>query len=157
MHEGSFDVNPKALLQRLHRSQRGQAAFEFLLMIPLLVGILLFVVDMGIAMYEYVSISNAVREGARYAAVNCDTGTCTVASVQARAAGSCRRAGHTHIRSYGNVVRREPRRFGSCLDQPSVQSSSSFRRHAKRTRVLRDAAGAAGHDDFPSGRRGLLG
>ena len=80
-------MTPKALLQRLHRGQRGQAAFEFLLMIPLLVVFLLFVVDMGIAMYEYVSISNAVREGARYAAVNCDTGTCTVASVQGRAAG----------------------------------------------------------------------
>jgi hypothetical protein len=80
-------LTPRSLLLVLRRHERGQAAFEFLLMLPLLVGILLFVVDIGMAMYEYVSISNAVREGARYAAVNCGTaGACTVPAVQGRAA-----------------------------------------------------------------------
>ena len=62
--------------------QDGQAAFEFLLILPLLIGFFLLMIDFGIAMYEYVSISNAVREGARYAAVNCETGTCIPSVVE---------------------------------------------------------------------------
>lgn len=82
----------RTFVHTLRRSERGQAAFEFLLMLPMLVGILLFVVDIGVAMYEYVSVSNAVREGARYGAVNCppsagpSTG-CNAGKVQSWAAG----------------------------------------------------------------------
>ena len=72
-------------LRRLRTSEGGQAAFEFLLMLPLFVLFMLLVVDLGMAMYEYVSVSNSVREGARYAAVNCGTGACTQALVQQRA------------------------------------------------------------------------
>lgn len=67
------------------RREEGQAAFELVLILPLFFMFILLLVDMGILMYDYVSISNATREGARYAAVNCD-GDCTAAEVQTRAA-----------------------------------------------------------------------
>ena len=53
------------------RSEGGQAAFEFLLVLPLFIFLILILVDFGILMYGYVSVANAAREGARYAAVNC--------------------------------------------------------------------------------------
>ncbi|MEZ4503841.1 MAG: pilus assembly protein [Dehalococcoidia bacterium] len=65
------------------RRDEGQAAFEFLLMLPLFFLFVLLMVDLGVMMYQYVSISNAAREGARYAAVNCD-GNCTASEVQNR-------------------------------------------------------------------------
>lgn len=58
--------------------EEGQAAVEFLLVFPFVVLFLALLVDLGIMMYEFVSVSNAAREGARYGAVNCGTGTCTV-------------------------------------------------------------------------------
>jgi Flp pilus assembly protein TadG len=64
------------------RREHGQAAIEFLLVLPIFVPVVLLTVDFGMMLYEYVSISNAANEGARYAAVNCDTGTCTVAEIQ---------------------------------------------------------------------------
>ena len=49
---------------------RGQALVEMALITPLLVFILLGIVDLGRAYYQYTVMTNAVREGARYAAVN---------------------------------------------------------------------------------------
>lgn len=56
---------------RLRRGESGQSAFEFVLVLPIFIIFMLLIVDLGILMYEYVSVSNAVREGARYASVNC--------------------------------------------------------------------------------------
>ena len=65
-------------LRRGHRETSGQATFEFMLMLPLFVLLVLFAVDMAIVGYQYVTVSNAVREGARFAAVNCPpAGDCT--------------------------------------------------------------------------------
>jgi hypothetical protein len=69
---------------RLFRREEGQATFEFVLILPFFILFLLLLVDFGIMMYEYVSVSNAVREGARYGAVNCGDGACTAAEVCAR-------------------------------------------------------------------------
>lgn len=72
-------------LLRLLRREEGQAAFEFVLVLPFFVLFLLLLVDFGIMMYEYVSVSNAVREGARYGAVNCGAdGACDVGLVATR-------------------------------------------------------------------------
>lgn len=70
---------------RFHRREDGQAALEFLLVLPMFILFLLLLVDMGFMMYEYVSVANAVREGARFGAVNCGDGSCTSDEVQARA------------------------------------------------------------------------
>ena len=74
--------------RRLHRDERGQAALEFLLMLPFFVLFLLILVDLGVMMYAQISTANAVREGARYAAVNCGDGDCETGgqTVEERAA-----------------------------------------------------------------------
>jgi len=79
----------KAIRRRLRflplfRREEGQAVFEFVLILPFFVFFLLLLIDFGIMMYEYVSVSNAVREGARYGAVNCGDGACTAAEVATR-------------------------------------------------------------------------
>ncbi len=60
----------------LFRREEGQSALEFLLVLPVFVAAFLMVVDLGMLMYQYVSVSNAVREGARFGAVNCGDGSC---------------------------------------------------------------------------------
>ncbi len=66
----SGGLKVKKLLLGL-RSERGQSAWEFLLVLPFVVIIMLVLVDFGLWMYKWVSIANAVREGARYGAVTC--------------------------------------------------------------------------------------
>jgi Flp pilus assembly protein TadG len=69
------------------RNEHGQAAFEFLLVLPMFILFLLLCIDFGVMMYEFVSVSNAAREGARYASTNCGSvGTCSQSLVQNRAA-----------------------------------------------------------------------
>ncbi len=60
----------------LFRREEGQSALEFVLVLPVFIIAFLMVVDLGILMYQYVSVSNAVREGARFGAVNCGDGSC---------------------------------------------------------------------------------
>ncbi len=67
------------------RRENAQAAFEFLLVLPLFILFLLLLIDFGVMMYEFVSVSNAAREAARYGAVNCGTGSCTTTLVEQRA------------------------------------------------------------------------
>ncbi len=47
----------------------GQATVEFLLLVPVLVLLLLVLVDFGLLLRNWVMVSNAAREGARYAAL----------------------------------------------------------------------------------------
>ena len=68
----------------LRRGEEGQAALEFMLVLPIFILLFLLVVDLGMLMYEYVSVANAVREGARYGAVNCGDGECSVDKVKTR-------------------------------------------------------------------------
>jgi hypothetical protein len=72
------------LRRPLHREE-GQAAFEFLLALPLFFTFFLLLIDFGVMMYGYVSIANSAREGARYGAVNCGAVACTPALIQDRA------------------------------------------------------------------------
>ena len=55
-----------------------------MLMLPLFVLLVLFAVDMALIGYQYVTASNAVREGARFASVNCGDGSCSVGDVETR-------------------------------------------------------------------------
>ncbi len=69
----------------------GQSAIELAMALPLLVMVTMLGVDFGVMGWSYIAITNAVREGARYAAANCD-GNCTAAvdipgRVAARSAG----------------------------------------------------------------------
>jgi Flp pilus assembly protein TadG len=66
--------------------ERGVAAVEFALLVPLLVVILFSITTFGIALSRLVAYTGAAREGARYAAVHCqpDATQCTTALIQAR-------------------------------------------------------------------------
>ena len=64
-------------LGRIHKDD-GQATFEFALLIPVFVVAVLMIVDGGVWMYKFVTVSNAVRDAARYGSVNCGAdGPCT--------------------------------------------------------------------------------
>src|SRR3954468_656604 len=62
------------------RRGRGQALVEFALVIPLFLLILMAVFDFGRAVFAYNSVTNAAREGTRFAIVNQN-----VPSIQQRA------------------------------------------------------------------------
>jgi Flp pilus assembly protein TadG len=70
------------------RSERGQSMTEFALVMPLLVVILFSIIQFGIAFNHYLSLTDAVRAGARKAAVArhlSDPEDATVTSVRAAA------------------------------------------------------------------------
>ena len=55
-------------LRRL-KSENGQTAIEFALAVPFLIAFVFFLIDTALVGYSYVSLTNAVREGARCAVV----------------------------------------------------------------------------------------
>jgi Flp pilus assembly protein TadG len=74
------------IIRRLRREE-GQAAVEFLLVLPFLFAFFLLLIDLGLLTYDYVAVSNGVREGARYGAVNCASSAgCTANAIAERVA-----------------------------------------------------------------------
>ena len=59
---------------RRRRGERGAAAVEFALVLPLLLTFLLGTVELGLYMKDYVSMSSSVRAGARSASAAADAG-----------------------------------------------------------------------------------
>lgn len=57
-----------SLFRRALRSGQGQATVEFALTVPLILMLLLGALDFGRALTAHVTVSNAAREGLRYAA-----------------------------------------------------------------------------------------
>ncbi len=55
---------------RRPHGQAGQSLVEFALIVPILLMIFLGVLDLGRSFYTYISLTNAAREAARFAAVN---------------------------------------------------------------------------------------
>lgn len=56
---------------RPRRAQRGQSTVEFALVIIIFTYMLFGLLDFGKAVYDYNTLANAAREGARYAIVRC--------------------------------------------------------------------------------------
>ena len=56
-------------IPRLLRCSRGQSLVEFSLILPILMILVFGILDFGLGLRSYISLSNAVREGARYASV----------------------------------------------------------------------------------------
>ena len=52
------------------RDQRGQAAVEFALVVPIIVLLLLGVIQIGVAFHDYITLTDAARAGARKAVVD---------------------------------------------------------------------------------------
>ncbi len=59
---------------------RGQATVEFALVLPLVLGLLLFVVQLGLVVRDQIMVVNAAREGARQAAVEPSSAAVTAAA-----------------------------------------------------------------------------
>jgi len=53
--------------------ERGQALIEFAMVIPILLILAFAIIDFGWAMRDYVTLTNAAREGARLGVVACKT------------------------------------------------------------------------------------
>jgi len=68
--------------QFARRAAWGQALVEFALVFPILILVLVAVFDVGRAVFLYNNLTNAAREGARFAIVNQDKGA-IVARIQA--------------------------------------------------------------------------
>jgi Flp pilus assembly protein TadG len=66
-------------------SERGQAGVELLLVFPIFLIFVLFAVELGLWMYQSVTVSNAVREAARYGAVNCGGNSCGTGDIEQQA------------------------------------------------------------------------
>ena len=62
---------------RLGGRGRGQSLVEFALVLPLFLLLVMAIVDLGLSVFAYNSITNAAREGARLAIVNQDAATVT--------------------------------------------------------------------------------
>ena len=61
---------------------------EFALVAPVFLILIFAIVDFGLGLRAWITITNAAREGARYAAVTCATSTASSGDVQTKAAGS---------------------------------------------------------------------
>lgn len=57
---------------------------ELLLVFPVFFVVVLLAVEFGVWMYQNVTISNAVRDAARFGSVNCGDGSCTVDEIKQR-------------------------------------------------------------------------
>lgn len=74
--------------------QKGVAAIEFAILLPVLLAILLGIINFGLLMYNQAVITNAAREGARWAAIHNSAlvgGACTNA-YSAAPADACQAA-----------------------------------------------------------------
>ena len=69
-----------AVLDARRRKSRGQSLVEFALVLPLFLLLVFGILDLGLAVFSYNSITNAAREGARLAIVNQDTAKVTTRS-----------------------------------------------------------------------------
>ncbi len=78
---------------------RGQSLAEFALVFPLFILLLAAMVDFGVGLYGYMTVSNAVRDGGRLGATACTALTCSNA-VKARvtaASGGLVQAGDVSV------------------------------------------------------------
>jgi len=56
------------------RSRRGQSLVEFALILPVLMIMVFGIIDFGMGLRSYISLTNATREGARFAAIGNSAG-----------------------------------------------------------------------------------
>jgi Flp pilus assembly protein TadG len=78
------------------RRERGQSLVEFALIIPIFIILVFGIIDFGMGLRAYITVTQATREGARYAAVGNPAGTFT-----AGGSGECN--GTTNTSTVGKV------------------------------------------------------
>src|SRR3954464_9689729 len=67
----------------LMRNEKGQAMTEFAVVLPVVALVLFAIIQFGIAFNNYLTLTDAVRRGARTAAVSRQTGAGSAAAVAA--------------------------------------------------------------------------
>lgn len=70
--------------QPKRRRERGQAMVEFALILPVLLALLCGIIDFGWLYYNQLTLTNAAREGARYAVIHYDPSTTWREDAQSR-------------------------------------------------------------------------
>ena len=60
----------KRLVKRMRKSEAGQAMVEMALVLPILLILVGGIIDFGWLFYNQLALTNAAREGARYAAIH---------------------------------------------------------------------------------------
>ena len=78
---------PRRILRRLTpiaRDERGAAAVEFALVLPILLVLAFGIIDFGRLLYTYNNLTSAVREGARFASVQTQAKITNTAAIQGR-------------------------------------------------------------------------
>jgi hypothetical protein len=63
------------MVRKLARGEGAQSLLEFALVAPMLLILVFGIIDFGLGLRAYISVSSATREGARYAAVGNPAGT----------------------------------------------------------------------------------
>lgn len=74
----------RAAFGRAH-DERGQALVEFVLALPLLCILVFAITSFGVTFNHYIKLTDAVRVGARAAAVNRESGACAAAEAAIKA------------------------------------------------------------------------
>ena len=59
------------------KSERGQAMVEFAMIVPIFLLLVFAIVDFGMGLYSWITVTNAAREGARMGTVGADSATIT--------------------------------------------------------------------------------
>ena len=72
---GSRPSRIARVVQKLRKTEAGQALVEFTLILPFFLVLLFAIVDFGRGFYTWMLLTNAAREGARVAAVQSDSAT----------------------------------------------------------------------------------
>ena len=71
----SGTTSKRGVLHRLFRGGGGQSLVEFVMVLPIFLILIFAVIDFGMGLRSYISLTNATREGARFAAVGNAAGT----------------------------------------------------------------------------------
>lgn len=115
---------------------RGQASLELALVLPLVLGLMLFIVQLGLVIRDQIMVVNAAREGARHAVVDPSP---VVARDAAQRSGRLdpSRLGVTMIDDGENVTVTVTYRsatsvpiVGALLDDITLRESTTMRREA---------------------------
>ena len=67
-------TNTRRTVRRSFGGKRGQSLVEFALILPVLMILVFGIIDFGMGLRSYISLTNATREGARFAAVGNSAG-----------------------------------------------------------------------------------
>lgn len=65
------------MVRKIVKGEGAQSLAEFALVVPMLLLLVFGIIDFGLGLRAYISVSSGVREGARYAAVGNPAGTFT--------------------------------------------------------------------------------